>query len=49
MLWNETPEWSFDETELEFVKMMIKSDDSYSSNPILAVAAVRLLYVVIRC
>ncbi|KAK0649999.1 putative 1-phosphatidylinositol-4,5-bisphosphate phosphodiesterase 1 [Cercophora newfieldiana] len=45
-LWNETLEWKYDETELEFLRLMVKSDDSYSSNPILAVASVRLLYVV---
>ncbi|KAK4448779.1 PLC-like phosphodiesterase [Podospora aff. communis PSN243] len=45
-VWGETLEWEFDETELEFIRFFIKSDDSYSSNPILAVAAVRLLYVV---
>jgi len=45
-MWEETLEWRFDETELEFLRLLVKSDDSFSSNPVLAVAAVRLLYVV---
>lgn len=44
-VWDETLEWEFDDDELVFLRMFIKSDDSFSSNPILAVAAVRLLYV----
>ncbi|KAJ4286208.1 hypothetical protein N0V88_008071 [Collariella sp. IMI 366227] len=44
-VWDETLEWEFDDNELVFVRMFIKSDDSFSSNPILAVAPVRLLYV----
>ncbi|KAK0614724.1 phosphoinositide-specific phospholipase C [Immersiella caudata] len=45
-IWGETLEWNFDETELEFIRLFVKSDDSYASNPILAVAAIRLLYIV---
>ncbi|KAK3388049.1 PLC-like phosphodiesterase [Podospora didyma] len=46
-LWDETLEWEFDDTsELVFLRMLIKSDDSFSANPVFAVAAVRLLYVV---
>ncbi|KAL2259932.1 hypothetical protein VTK26DRAFT_6233 [Humicola hyalothermophila] len=44
-LWNETLEWEFEDNELVFVRLLIKSNDSFSSNPVLAVAAVRLLYV----
>jgi phosphatidylinositol phospholipase C delta len=44
-VWNETLEWEFDDNQLVFVRMLIKSDDSFSSNPVLAVSAVRLLYV----
>lgn len=44
-IWEETLEWEFDDDELVFVRMFVKSDDSFASNPILAVAAVRLLYV----
>lgn len=44
--WNDTLEWEFPDNELAFLRMFVKSDDSFSSNPILAVAALRLLYVV---
>jgi phosphatidylinositol phospholipase C, delta len=44
-VWDETLEWEFDDNELVFLRMLIKSNESFSSNPILAVAAVRLLYV----
>jgi phosphatidylinositol phospholipase C delta len=44
-VWDETLEWEFVDDELVFVRMLIKSDDSFSSNPILAVSAVRLAYV----
>ncbi|KAK3309298.1 1-phosphatidylinositol-4,5-bisphosphate phosphodiesterase delta-3 [Chaetomium strumarium] len=44
-VWDETLEWEFVDDELVFVRMLIKSDDSFSSNPILAVSAVRLVYV----
>ncbi|KAK4173382.1 PLC-like phosphodiesterase [Triangularia setosa] len=47
-IWDETLEWEFDDDELIFLRIFIKSDDSFASNPILAVAAVRLLYVVQR-
>jgi phosphatidylinositol phospholipase C delta len=44
-VWDETLEWEFDDNELVFLRMLIKSNESFSSNPILTVAAVRLLYV----
>ncbi len=44
-IWDETLEWEFDDNELVFLRMLIKSDDSFSSNPILVVAALRLQYV----
>ena len=44
-VWDETLEWEFEDNELVFLRMLIKSDASFSSNPILAVAAVRLLYL----
>ena len=44
--WDKVLEWEFEETELDFLRLFVKSDDSFASNPILAVAAVRLLYVV---
>lgn len=44
-LWDETLEWEYEDDELVFLRMFIKSDDSFSSNPVLCVASVRLLYV----
>lgn len=43
-IWDETLEWEFDENELVFLRMLIKSDDSFARNPKLAVATVRLRY-----
>jgi phosphatidylinositol phospholipase C delta len=44
-VWNETLEWTYEENELTFLRILIKSDDSWARNPVFAVAAVRLLYV----
>jgi phosphatidylinositol phospholipase C delta len=44
-VWDETLEWEFEDNELVFLRMLIKSDESFSSNQVLAVAAVRLLYL----
>jgi phosphatidylinositol phospholipase C delta len=44
--WDETLEWEFEDNELVFLRILIKSDDSFARNPIFAVAAVRLMYVV---
>ncbi|CAG7563929.1 unnamed protein product [Fusarium equiseti] len=43
--WDETLTWEYEDNELVFLRMLIKSDDSWSRNPMFAVAAVRLLYV----
>ncbi|EMD65228.1 hypothetical protein GGP41_003862 [Bipolaris sorokiniana] len=45
-LWREVLEWEYEDNELIFLRMLIKSDDSFSKNPLFAVAAVRLMYVV---
>lgn len=46
-LWNETLEWEYDDDEeLTFLRILIKSDVSFAANPMFAVAAVRLLYVI---
>jgi phosphatidylinositol phospholipase C delta len=37
-------EWDYDDNELVFLRLLIKSDDSFARNPIFAVAAVRLMY-----
>lgn len=44
-VWDDVLEWEYDENELVFLRMLIKSDDSFAINPIFAVTAVRLLYV----
>lgn len=43
--WDETLDWEYEDNELVFLRLMVKSDDSFSRNPIFAVSAVRLLYV----
>jgi phosphatidylinositol phospholipase C, delta len=44
-VWDEILEWEYQENELVFLRMLIKSDDSFARNPIYAVGAVRLRYV----
>ncbi|RMZ78282.1 hypothetical protein DV737_g3956, partial [Chaetothyriales sp. CBS 132003] len=44
-IWDETLDWEYEENELVFLRIVLKSDDSFAKNPILAVAAVRLSYV----
>ncbi|KAF5022118.1 hypothetical protein F66182_5837 [Fusarium sp. NRRL 66182] len=44
-IWDETLTWEYEDNELVFLRMLIKSDDSWTKNPMFAVAAVRLLYV----
>ncbi|CZR62152.1 related to phospholipase C [Phialocephala subalpina] len=43
-IWDETLEWEYEENELVFLRILIKSDESFAANPTCAVAAVRLLY-----
>ncbi|KAF1937918.1 PLC-like phosphodiesterase [Clathrospora elynae] len=45
-IWKEVLEWEYDDNEMIFLRLLIKSDDSFARNPIFAVAAVRLVYVV---
>ncbi|KAI4665601.1 uncharacterized protein J4E78_003063 [Alternaria triticimaculans] len=44
-IWKDVLEWEYEDNELTFLRLLIKSDDSFSRNPIFAVAAVRLMYV----
>ena len=44
-IWDETLEWEYEDNELVFLRILLKSDDSFASNPIFAVAAVRVMYV----
>lgn len=43
-IWDETLEWVYEDNELVFLRMLIKSDDAWAKNPKLAAAAVRILY-----
>ena len=45
-IFDETLEWDYEENELTMIRILIKSDDKFASNPTFAVAAVRLSYVV---
>jgi phosphatidylinositol phospholipase C delta len=45
-VWDETLEWEYEDNELTFLRVLIKSDDKFAANPKLAVAAVRLSYAV---
>lgn len=45
-VWKDVLEWEYDDNELVFLRLLIKSDDSFARNPIFAVAAVRLMYTV---
>ncbi|CAG8978854.1 hypothetical protein HYALB_00008509 [Hymenoscyphus albidus] len=44
-VWHEHLEWEYDDNELVFLRILIKSDDSFAKNSMLAVTAVRLSYV----
>ncbi|KAF1970708.1 PLC-like phosphodiesterase [Bimuria novae-zelandiae CBS 107.79] len=43
--WKEVLEWEYDDNELVFLRLLIKSDDSFSRNPLFCVGAVRLMYI----
>ena len=45
-VWNEVLDWEYEDSEMVFLRLLIKSDDSFARNPIFAVASVRLMYVV---
>lgn len=45
-VWDETLLWEYEENELVFVRLLIKSDQNFAANPVSAVAAVRLIYAV---
>ncbi|KAL7627866.1 hypothetical protein AAE478_002061 [Parahypoxylon ruwenzoriense] len=45
-IWDEVLAWEYDDNELVFLRLLIKSDISFAENPVFAVAAVRLMYVV---
>ncbi|KAL7935490.1 PLC-like phosphodiesterase [Trichoderma chlorosporum] len=43
-IWDETLEWEYEDNELVFLRMLIKSDDAFARNPKFAAVAVRLSY-----
>ncbi|KAN0064404.1 hypothetical protein ACQY0O_002602 [Thecaphora frezii] len=45
-IWDETLEWEYDDNELVFLRLLVKSDDKFARNPMFAVAAVRLCYAI---
>ncbi|KAI0451571.1 PLC-like phosphodiesterase [Xylaria acuta] len=45
-IWDDTLEWEYDDNDLVFLRIFVKDDISFAENPIYAVTAVRLLYVV---
>ncbi|KAI0151817.1 1-phosphatidylinositol-4,5-bisphosphate phosphodiesterase [Xylariaceae sp. FL1272] len=45
-IWDETLEWEYDDNDLVFLRILVKNDASFAANPIMAVTAVRLAYVV---
>lgn len=45
-LWDEVLEWTYPDNEMTFLRILIKSDDSYKRNPVFGVAAVRVAYMV---
>lgn len=44
-VWDEVLEWEYEENEMAFLRILIKSDDRFARNPVLVVAAVRLAFV----
>ncbi|EKC98944.1 phosphatidylinositol-specific phospholipase C [Trichosporon asahii var. asahii CBS 8904] len=43
-IWDETLEWEYDDDELVFLRILLKSDDKFARNPVIAAACIRLLY-----
>lgn len=43
-VWDETLEWEYDESELVFLRMLVKSDDAFARNPVFALTTVRIMY-----
>ena len=43
-IFDEVLDWEYEDNDLAFVRILIKSDDKFASNPVFAVAAVRLSY-----
>lgn len=44
-IWDEMLEWEYEDSELVFLRILIKSEDAFAVNPIFALTTVRILYV----
>lgn len=45
-IWDEVLEWEYEDNELVFLRLLVKSDDSFARNSVLAVGCVRVSYLV---
>lgn len=43
-VWDEALEWEYEDSELVFLRVLLKSDDSFAVNPVLALTTVRVMY-----
>ncbi|PHH73425.1 hypothetical protein CDD80_3827 [Ophiocordyceps camponoti-rufipedis] len=43
-IWDETLQWKYEDNELVFLRLLVKSDDPWARNPAFAAAAIRLDY-----
>lgn len=43
-IWDDVLEWEYEDNELVFLRILIKSEDAFAVNPILALTTVRILY-----
>lgn len=43
-IWDETLEWDYDDSEVAFLRILIKSEDAFAVNPIFALTTVRIAY-----
>lgn len=45
-VWDQTLQWEYDDDEMVFLRILLKSDDRFASNPVITAGAIRLLYAV---
>lgn len=43
-IWDETLEWEYEDSELVFLRILIKSDDAFAVNPIFVLTTIRIMY-----
>ncbi|KAI9903712.1 hypothetical protein N3K66_000241 [Trichothecium roseum] len=44
-IWDDILEWEYWDTEMSFVRLLLKSDENWTKNPMFATVAIRLQYV----